>query len=168
MSKILNLGNVKPLKPNHDKVTLRALEQLVELDEDCLPSEAWHSGIWEAFLEKRLCLLLHDENAFALFTIAADEAEIIKVGVRSKMRRQGLAKKMLTQAFGILISMEIKKVALEVRSSNEAAKKLYESLGFTKAGLRKSYYRHPAEDAQIWIKQMDGVQREKTEMELKL
>lgn len=156
MIKTLNLVRLEAQQPVQEKLTAKDLDLLVALDEDCLPSEAWHSGIWEGFLSKRDCLLLHDDKAFALFAIAADEAEVIKVGVKTPFRKQGLAKKILALAFEQLTSLEIKKVALEVRTSNEAAKKLYQSLGFTKAGLRKNYYRHPAEDAQIWVKEMQG------------
>jgi ribosomal-protein-alanine N-acetyltransferase len=39
------------------------------------------------------------------------------------------------------------RVTLEVRQSNEPAKKLYASLGFTQTGLRKGYYSDDGEDA---------------------
>ncbi|MGE0446942.1 MAG: ribosomal-protein-alanine N-acetyltransferase RimI, partial [Vicinamibacterales bacterium] len=37
----------------------------------------------------------------------------------------------------------------EVRASNEAARRLYERLGFYVAGARKNYYSQPVEDALI-------------------
>ena len=38
-------------------------------------------------------------------------------------------------------------IHLEVRESNEAARKLYERQGFGETGRRRNYYDHPAEDA---------------------
>ena len=38
---------------------------------------------------------------------------------------------------------------LEVRSSNVAARGLYEGLGFAVEGVRRDYYQHPREDALI-------------------
>ena len=38
---------------------------------------------------------------------------------------------------------------LEVRRSNEAARALYEGLGFRVEGVRRDYYQHPREDALI-------------------
>ena len=42
--------------------------------------------------------------------------------------------------------------ALEVRSSNEAAIRLYQKNGFVLEGIRKNYYRNPVEDACIMWK----------------
>ena len=38
---------------------------------------------------------------------------------------------------------------LEVRRSNDIARRLYERFGFTVAGVRRGYYRQPDEDALI-------------------
>ncbi len=43
---------------------------------------------------------------------------------------------------------------LEVRLSNEAARKLYESEKFRILGKRKSYYRNPTEDAIIMSRKL--------------
>ena len=48
-----------------------------------------------------------------------------------------------TQAEGIIAH------TLEVRTGNEAAKRLYEKFGFKEAGLRKGYYEDNGEDAVI-------------------
>jgi ribosomal-protein-alanine N-acetyltransferase len=42
-----------------------------------------------------------------------------------------------------------KRATLEVRASNEGARKLYERLGFYVAATRRNYYSHPVEDALI-------------------
>ena len=38
---------------------------------------------------------------------------------------------------------------LEVRESNSAARKLYDSRGFREIGRRRNYYRRPVEDALV-------------------
>lgn len=49
------------------------------------------------------------------------------------------------------------RATLEVRPSNTAAKRIYSRLGFTCHGIRKQYYSHPAEDAEIhWLEAMDS------------
>ena len=41
------------------------------------------------------------------------------------------------------------RATLEVRRSNEAARRLYERFGFHVAGVRRDYYSHPTEDALV-------------------
>jgi ribosomal-protein-alanine N-acetyltransferase len=40
-------------------------------------------------------------------------------------------------------------IFLEVRASNDAAQRLYQKWAFVPAGVRKSYYQSPEEDALI-------------------
>ena len=44
---------------------------------------------------------------------------------------------------------------LEVRSGNVAARKLYETCGFTEAGVRPGFYEKPREDAVIMWKKFE-------------
>jgi ribosomal-protein-alanine acetyltransferase len=70
------------------------------------------------------------------------EAELLNVAVDPSARRQGLGsmlvEKALTHCGGEMF--------LEVRASNIAACNLYKTLGFSQVGLRRDYYRNPAED----------------------
>ena len=43
---------------------------------------------------------------------------------------------------------------LDVRESNQAARKFYEQYGFKKDGIRKSFYERPIEDAVLMSKQI--------------
>jgi ribosomal-protein-alanine N-acetyltransferase len=45
--------------------------------------------------------------------------------------------------------MGARRATLEVRRSNEPARRLYERLGFSIAGVRRAYYSHPVEDALV-------------------
>jgi ribosomal-protein-alanine N-acetyltransferase len=50
------------------------------------------------------------------------------------------------------------RATLEVRRSNEVARRLYERFGFTVAGTRPAYYRAPVEDALIlWRRELDRI-----------
>ena len=46
---------------------------------------------------------------------------------------------------------------LEVRASNEGARRLYERLGFRVAGTRRNYYTNPIEDAVILWREAAGL-----------
>jgi ribosomal-protein-alanine acetyltransferase len=74
--------------------------------------------------------------------VAPGESEILNIAVDPAERRTGIARRLLTDALARVKGAWF----LEVRASNEAAIKLYESAGFTRAGDRKGYYNEPAED----------------------
>lgn len=81
------------------------------------------------------------------------EGEIVNVAVDEKYRRQQAGRTLLQ---ALLLEGEKRGVTtflLEVRESNQAAIHLYESLGFTKAGMRKNFYEFPTEHAVIMLKE---------------
>lgn len=82
--------------------------------------------------------------AFVLYSVVADEAEIIHLVCDQAEQGKGYAYRLFTQ----LMDKEthVKIWHLEVRAGNMAAQRLYEKLGFAHVGRRKSYYRNQ-EDA---------------------
>ncbi|MBI2351619.1 MAG: GNAT family N-acetyltransferase, partial [Deltaproteobacteria bacterium] len=48
------------------------------------------------------------------------------------------------------------RVTLEVRRSNDAAQRLYDSLGFVERGVRKGYYSADGEDALAMVLEFDS------------
>ena len=80
---------------------------------------------------------------------AADEAEILNLGVSPTWRRSGIGRALINEMITRLRERGISSVFLEVRESNEGAQRLYQSLGFKEVGRRRRYYRRPTEDAVI-------------------
>lgn len=83
----------------------------------------------------------------------AGEGQITNVAVRKENRNHGVGKRMLTELIAIGNEKGLNSYTLEVRESNEWAIRLYESLGFRGAGIRKDFYSHPKENAIIMWKQ---------------
>ncbi len=82
----------------------------------------------------------------------AGEGDIFNVAVRKEYRRQKVGETMLKALIEKGIARGITSFTLEVRYSNEAAIRLYEALGFERAGIRKEFYTKPKEDAVImWL-----------------
>ncbi|MGV0991669.1 MAG: ribosomal protein S18-alanine N-acetyltransferase [Mycobacterium sp.] len=71
------------------------------------------------------------------------EYEIHTIGVDPDHQRQGIARRMMTDLLDFAGPDGV--VFLEVRTDNEPAIALYESLGFVQVGLRKRYYRTGAD-----------------------
>jgi [ribosomal protein S18]-alanine N-acetyltransferase len=75
--------------------------------------------------------------------VAPDEREILNVAVDPAHRRKGVARALLADE----LARGPGRWFLEVRASNAAALRLYESAGFERYGSRPGYYREPAEEA---------------------
>lgn len=84
---------------------------------------------------------------FAAFTCVADEANLDALSVDASMRRHGVARKLLCAAFDVLRTQAVTCVFLEVRTQNQPARALYDSLGFIQIGIRKRFYTNPSDDA---------------------
>lgn len=80
-------------------------------------------------------------DAYACFLQAAGEAELLRVTVAPASRRQGLARRLLDDAFARLSAAGARSCHLEVRPTNLAALALYRCLDFEVCGRRRSYYR---------------------------
>ena len=74
------------------------------------------------------------------FSIAIDEAELIKIVVDNGYRRQGIAADLIKDSIDELKNRGVKIIFLEVRVDNTPAKKLYEKTGFIKYYTREKYY----------------------------
>ncbi len=72
-----------------------------------------------------------------------DEWEILNVAVAPEWRRRGVARRLIEHLQRSVTGC----VFLEVRESNRAARKLYNSMGFQEVSLRQQYYNSPPEAA---------------------
>ncbi len=89
-------------------------------------------------------------GGFALAQIAADEAEILTLGVAEGWRRHGVGKQLLGGISRAAARAGARSLFLEVGESNAAARALYARAGFVEAARRAGYYQRqgaPAEDA---------------------
>jgi ribosomal-protein-alanine N-acetyltransferase len=86
---------------------------------------------------------------YAVAWYVADESEIANFAVAAHARRRGVGTLLLDRILRAAAAFGAKMVFLEVRESNEEARKLYEARGFEVAGKRTKYYRRPDEDALI-------------------
>ncbi len=86
---------------------------------------------------------------FAILRCFGDEGELYNLAVREERRGQGVGKRLLQKSLRDAASRGVRRVFLEVRKSNLAARSLYKSCGFTVCGERKGYYEDPSEDATL-------------------
>jgi ribosomal-protein-alanine N-acetyltransferase len=86
---------------------------------------------------------------FCAFWLVLDEIHINNLAVRGQFRGHGIGTALLRHVLAQAKRLGAKRATLEVRASNDAARRLYERLGFYVAATRREYYTSPVEDALI-------------------
>ncbi len=92
---------------------------------------------------------LHQDKVigFVGMWIIVDEAQINTIVIDSNYRNTGVGTALLTHIINYCKELNVISISLEVRESNEAAKKLYINKGFFIEGERKNYYSNNGETA---------------------
>jgi ribosomal-protein-alanine N-acetyltransferase len=86
---------------------------------------------------------------YLVFWLVAGEMHILNLATAHGSRRQGIARRLVLAGLGHGYMQDARRAFLEVRVSNESARKLYSSLGFTGTSIRRDYYDDPLEDAVV-------------------
>jgi ribosomal-protein-alanine N-acetyltransferase len=82
---------------------------------------------------------------FILGRLAADEAEILTLGVCKEWQHLGIGQRLVGALARAAKKAEARHLHLEVSAGNAPALQLYKRLGFVEAGRRQSYYERPGE-----------------------
>ncbi len=90
-----------------------------------------------------VAVLGNEVAGFAVLRGAGDEHELLNLAVAPEHRRRGIGRRLVAAA----LETAAGPVYLEVRASNQAARRLYETCGFRPVGIRENYYRNPDEPA---------------------
>ena len=84
---------------------------------------------------------------YAGYWLVIDEAHLSTLAVDPGQRRRGIGQELLEEAMRHAVRQGAQMMTLEVRVSNEPARRLYEKLGFRIVGRRRRYYKDNLEDA---------------------
>ena len=84
---------------------------------------------------------------FVMAQLAADEAEILSIGVARAWQRKGIGRRLVEGVARAVQRAEAKKLFIEVAADNDAALGLYRRTGFLGTGLRRGYYARPGGEA---------------------
>jgi ribosomal-protein-alanine N-acetyltransferase len=122
----------------------------------------WTREMYLAELEHRgtsYCYIAREDEGeavgFCSFWRILDELHINNLAVLPEKRRSGIATALLQFVMLEGARLGAQRATLEVRRSNEVARRLYEQFGFAVAGVRRAYYTQPVEDALVlWREQL--------------
>ena len=79
-------------------------------------------------------------GGMVLARVAADESEVLTLGVVPSARRSGLGRRLLDAAMAAAARAGAASMVLEVSAANGAGQALYRGAGFVGVGLRRGYY----------------------------
>ena len=90
-------------------------------------------------------------GAYGMLQIANGKSRLLNLCVRRRLQRRGLGRRLLALLVDLARFHRTRSVVLEVRPSNTAARRLYDSMGFTEVGVSRGYYpaRTGREDAML-------------------
>src|SRR5579859_3104376 len=120
------------------------LDQVVEIEKASMPSP-WSKELFEEELHRTVAyyFVMEEGNQVAGYMgywEAPEEAHIINLAVAPSFRKRGVGQRMVEQCMAFAVKRGARLATLEVRESNEAARRLYEKCGFRFIAIRKKYY----------------------------
>jgi ribosomal-protein-alanine N-acetyltransferase len=140
------------------KLKLRDLTAIEEIERLSYPTP-WSRSMFAGELSKpsSICLGAIDVETnrlvgYLIISRYVDAWHVMNIAVANEFRRRGIASRLMERLFEITSGDGRRGYTLEVRVSNDAAIRLYESLGFKARGLRRGYYTDNREDALIMWK----------------
>jgi [ribosomal protein S18]-alanine N-acetyltransferase len=131
----------------------RDLNAVLAIQSICPEIAQWTSWDYIRVIQGEMAGWVAVEDGIPLGFLVArrivSELEILNFAVRPDARGRGIGTHLLHQAFTWGEMFEAGQALLEVRASNVAALRFYESRGFSVSGRRKDYYAAPVEDALV-------------------
>ncbi|HJB15998.1 MAG TPA: ribosomal protein S18-alanine N-acetyltransferase [Candidatus Blautia excrementipullorum] len=132
------------------------LDQVMEIEEDLFAVPWTKEGFLTYLMKEDTMFFVVEEKGrilgFCSMMAVLDEGDILNVAVRRDRQKEGIGFFLVDSMIRMAQMQGIRVVHLEVRESNESARRLYRRLGFQEDGLRKNYYTEPAEAAVLMTK----------------
>ena len=134
------------------------IDQLVAIEELCY-DQPWSREAFEEEIEREdvgIGMVAEDEGlvvGFLTGMAVVDEFHMHNLAVHPDYRGRGVARGLIKAAESLCRQREFRRILLEVREDNQAARNLYLGLGFEAAGTREDYY-GPGQNANVYMKHL--------------
>ena len=159
-----NAPTSAPARVTADALTVRQLNPADLEAMIALESQLEHSS-WSASLLAKEFEVITDTWLGAFlggilvghvgFANLAGDTHILEIAVAPEHRRSGIARTLLDHMCTFVLEQCSANITLEVRTSNTAARALYQSYGFVEQGDRPRYYRDGEDAVIMWLELVD-------------
>jgi len=143
MSELFSPKVITDIPGNYRLMREEDIPAVFAIDEDIYPFP-WTEGIFkDCITAGQLCIVNvidHQVAAYGIVGMIVNEAHILNLSVRSDIQGKGYGREMLLYLLDLIKRNGAVRTLLEVRESNQIARKLYQSMGFEEIGVRKGYY----------------------------
>ena len=140
-------------------LTMERVDEVLEIERLSF-TDPWSREMFRSELEvgggtyARMALRGGTLAGYLLAVLIEDEAHLGNLAVHPSERRSGVGQKLLDDLLETARANGITRITLEVRRSNENARKFYFRNEFIDVAMRKNYYRNPHEDAIVMLRSL--------------
>jgi ribosomal-protein-alanine N-acetyltransferase len=139
-------------------VTIRSavlddLPAILAIEQEAASAAHWTREQYAGLVESGIVLVAEQGrniSGFACAKTVAGDWEIENMVVAKQGRRRGIGSGLLDELLRRIRNQAGAAAWLEVRESNQPARRLYKRYGFHETGRRRGYYRNPDEDAVLY------------------
>ncbi|SFR73089.1 [SSU ribosomal protein S18P]-alanine acetyltransferase [Marinobacter daqiaonensis] len=129
-------GGIRPL-------TLQDLPEVLDIERQGY-ARPWTQGVFlDCFRSGYVALGIEQSDrlgGYGILALMYDEAHLLNLCIRPACRGRGLARTLVRELVAQAEQSAMARIILEVRVSNQSARRLYESEGFELIGERHGYY----------------------------
>lgn len=142
-------GRVRPARPAD-------LPRILRLERDSF-AVPWSDRAFRTVMARPDASLLVVERSgepvgYVAVWMEGRDAELGDLAVAPEHRRDGLGTVLVEAAASAARERGAARIYLQVRESNDPARRLYRSTGFRRVGRKRGYYHAPREDALVLIR----------------
>ncbi|MEQ1813097.1 MAG: ribosomal protein S18-alanine N-acetyltransferase [Candidatus Nitrotoga sp.] len=132
------------INPGLHDMTQADLDAIL-LIEKSVHTAPWTRGNFEDGLQSRniakVYTVKNEIIGYAVLMQAVDEVQLLNISIAMQYQRQGFGMRLLSELKNLIRHLGVRRILLEVRQSNQAARDLYQAAGFVKIGVRRGYYK---------------------------
>ncbi len=129
--------------PRYRRMTGADVERVAGIEAEIYPHPWTRGNFSDSLAAGYHCWIVECGGGIAGYTvamIAADEAHLLNLSVAAPWQRRGLGRELLGFAIKLARDYSARRILLEVRPSNAAARSLYAAAGFSEIAVRRGYY----------------------------
>ena len=131
------------LIPRYRRMTAADLDAVVAIEEEIYPHPWTRGNFGDSLAADYDCWVVEcggERAGYCVVMIAAGEAHLLNLSVAGPWQRRGIGREILGFVLQLARRRGAGRILLDVRPSNQAARALYASAGFTEIATRRGYY----------------------------